>query len=39
MNEIFIRGSVVRYIVLPDNVDTVLLQDSCRRAHKKEVAA
>lgn len=31
----FVRGSVVRYIELPkQHVDTVLLQDATRRAHR-----
>ena len=35
LQNIFIRGSVVRYIHLsPDDVDTQLLQDATRRAHR-----
>lgn len=35
VNNCFIRGSVVRYIELPkQHVDTVLLQDATRRAHR-----
>eukprot|EP00485_Elphidium_margaritaceum_P007383 CAMPEP_0202688198 /NCGR_PEP_ID=MMETSP1385-20130828/3726_1 /ASSEMBLY_ACC=CAM_ASM_000861 /TAXON_ID=933848 /ORGANISM="Elphidium margaritaceum" /LENGTH=91 /DNA_ID=CAMNT_0049343107 /DNA_START=66 /DNA_END=341 /DNA_ORIENTATION=+ len=33
----FIRGSVVRYVMMAkSDIDTELLQDSCRRENKKE---
>lgn len=33
----FIRGSVVRYVMMAKkDIDTELLQDSCRRENKKE---
>jgi len=39
VNNCFIRGSVVRYIQLPkEDVDTQLLQDSTRRAHRNDSA-
>ena len=36
VKNIFVRGSVVRYIQIPRNeVDTELLQDACRREMEK----
>jgi U6 snRNA-associated Sm-like protein LSm2 len=37
VNNVFIRGSTVRYIVMsPADVDTQLLQDAARRANRSE---
>ena len=35
VKSVFVRGSVVRYIVLPGDVDTELLQDSTRVEAKR----
>ncbi len=40
VNNIFIRGSVVRYIMLdPQDVEVNLIQDACRRAHHASKAS